>query len=112
MTIIQNHSHLIALAGLLNSLSDSSRLAIVHELSRGEARIADLVPRLGLAQSTISAHVGYLKEARLVYGRSEGRQIFYSLAYPEVLHLLQDAERILTLTDNETECSVFRGGIQ
>lgn len=108
--MIENASHLIALAGLLNSLSDSSRLAIVHELSRGEARVTDLVTKLGLAQSTISAHIAYLKESELITGRTEGRQMFYKLAFPEVIHLLRDAEHILSRTQSETKCTVFQKG--
>jgi ArsR family transcriptional regulator, cadmium/lead-responsive transcriptional repressor len=40
---------------LFRSLADPTRLAIVHELARGERRIVDLTGKLGLAQSTVSA---------------------------------------------------------
>ena len=67
------HTQLTTLASLLHSLSDSTRLAIIRKLTENEARVADLVDELGLAQSTVSAHIACLKDCRLVEGRIEGR---------------------------------------
>ena len=83
---------------LFRSLSDGTRLTIVRRLSQGEARVADLVGELGLAQSTVSAHVACLRDCNLVDGRPEGRQVFYFLARPEVLDLLAAAETVLAAT--------------
>ena len=47
---------------LFHSLSDATRLAIVHRLACGEARVLDLMAGLGLAQSTVSAHVACLRD--------------------------------------------------
>ena len=63
---------------LFHSLSDATRLAIVQRLAGGESRVVDLVAGLGLAQSTVSAHVACLRDCGLVVGRPEGRQVFYS----------------------------------
>jgi DNA-binding transcriptional ArsR family regulator len=89
-----------AAVALFHSLSDATRLAIVQRLARGEARVADLVAELGLAQSTVSAHVACLRDCALVVGRPQGRQVFYSLARPELLDLLGSAERLLAATGN------------
>lgn len=91
-------STLDSAAALFRSLSDSTRLAIVRRLAEGEARVADLVNGLGLAQSTVSAHVACLRDCKLVAGRPEGRQVFYSLARPELLAMLAAAEVVLTAT--------------
>lgn len=85
-------------AALFRSLSDVARLAIVRRLAQGEARVADLVDELGLAQSTVSAHVACLRDCQLVSGRPEGRQVFYSLARPELLDVLAAAEVVLAAT--------------
>lgn len=85
---------------LFHSLSDGTRLAIVRRLAEGEARVADLVGALGLAQSTVSAHVACLRDCGLVDGRPQGRQVFYSLARPELLDLLASAESLLAATGN------------
>jgi ArsR family transcriptional regulator len=85
---------------LFHSLSDGTRLAIVRRLAAGESRVADLVGELGLAQSTVSAHVACLRDCGLVQGRPQGRQVFYSLARPELLDLLASAETLLAATGN------------
>ncbi|MEX0789224.1 MAG: metalloregulator ArsR/SmtB family transcription factor [Actinomycetota bacterium] len=91
-------SDLSAAVALFRSLSDRTRLAIVRRLAGGEVRVADLVTELGLAQSTVSAHIACLRDCRLVDGRPEGRQIFYSLTRPELLDLLNSAETLLAAT--------------
>ena len=108
MIVPAQQQHLRALAALFHSLSDSTRLAIVHRLAAGEARVVDLVADLGLAQSTVSAHVACLKDCGLVDGRPAGRQIFYRLTIPELVHLLGDAETILDRTDQAVlDCPIF-----
>jgi len=87
-----------AAVALFHSLSDRARLAIVRRLTGGETRVADLVSELGLAQSTVSAHVACLRDCGLVVGRAQGRQVFYSLARPELLDLLAAAETLLAAT--------------
>lgn len=83
---------------LFHSLSDATRLAVLQRLVHGEVRVADLVAELGMAQSTVSAHVACLRDCRLVVGRPEGRQVFYSLARPELMDLLAAAETLLAAT--------------
>jgi DNA-binding transcriptional ArsR family regulator len=93
-----NSSNLDAAVALFHSLSDPARLAIVGRLAEGEARVVDLTGKLGLAQSTVSAHVACLRDCGLVTGRPEGRQMFYSLTHPELLDVLASAETLLAAT--------------
>ena len=85
-TTVDADSRVDAAVALFHSLSDATRLAIVRQLAGGEARVADLVAELGLAQSTVSAHVGCLRDCGLVQGRPQGRQVFYSLSRPELMN--------------------------
>ncbi|OPX05617.1 transcriptional regulator [Mycobacterium sp. AT1] len=93
-------SNVDAAVALFRSLSDPARLAIVRRLADGEARVADLIGDLGLAQSTVSAHVGCLRDCGLVTGRPDGRQMFYSLARPELMDVLASAQTLLAATGN------------
>jgi len=96
---------------LFRGLADPTRLAIVHELARGERRIVDLTRLLGLAQSTVSAHVACLRGCGLVDGRTVGRQSIYRLARPELLTVLGAAEELLAATGNAVDlCPVQAGG--
>ena len=94
-------------AALFRSLSDSNRLAIVQHLMLSPHRVADLVGHLGLAQSTVSAHVRGLRDRGLLSARVRGRATFYSLAEPELTAaLLQAAEALLATTaEVSVECS-------
>lgn len=99
MTMMQEERATLAPAtALFRGLADPVRLAIVRQLASGEARVVDLERRLGLAQSTVSAHLGCLRECGLVEYRAVGRQSFYSLTRPELMDLLTSAETLLAAT--------------
>ncbi|SNR85759.1 transcriptional regulator, ArsR family [Haloechinothrix alba] len=102
------HTDLDAAVSLFHSLSDSTRLAIVHRLAMGRARVTDLVGELGLAQSTVSKHIACLRGCGLVDGEPEGRQTFYALVRPELLDVLTAAESVLDATGNAvTLCPTY-----
>ncbi|WP_425595101.1 ArsR/SmtB family transcription factor [Propioniciclava sinopodophylli] len=86
-------------AALFHGLSDPSRLAILQHLTFGEHRVRDLTEHLGLAQSTVSAHLACLRECGLVASRPQGRASVFSLvSAPELLAVLAAAERLLATT--------------
>jgi DNA-binding transcriptional ArsR family regulator len=58
----------------------------------------DLTRELELPQSTVSSHLACLRDCALVTSRAEGRQMFYSLAHPELIELLTAAEQLLETT--------------
>ena len=58
----------------------------------------DLTEALGVAQGTVSGHLACLRDCGLIVGRPEGRQMFYSIAHPELMDLLGAAEQLLALT--------------
>ena len=72
-------------------------------MAQGEVRVAELTAELGLAQSTISAHVACLRDCGLVQGRTQGRSIYYSLTRPELMDLLAAAEDLLAATGNAVD---------
>ena len=86
-------------AALFHGLSDPSRLAILQHLTLGEHRVRDLTEHLGLAQSTVSAHLACLRDCGLVQSRPQGRASVFSLSRaPELLAVLDAAERLLSST--------------
>ena len=66
-------------AGLMRLLSDPTRLRVLGLLQPGEMNVTSLCNELGLAQPTVSHHLGLLRTARLVRTRRDGKQVFYSL---------------------------------
>ena len=90
---------LTAAACLFHGLSDVGRLRILQHLLLGEHRVSDLISHLGLAQSTVSAHVACLRDCGLLDVRREGRSAYYRLAHPAATaRLLRSAEQLLGLT--------------
>ena len=83
---------------LFRSLADPTRLRILQHLTLGEHRVVDLTGHLGLAQSTVSAHLACLRDCGLVASRPQGRASVFSLARPELLDLLSAAEKLLAAT--------------
>ena len=88
---------------LFRSLGDPTRLAIVHELAKGERRVVDLTRHLGLAQSTVSAHLALMRESGVVQSRALGRQSLYRLSRPELFTVLCAAESLLAASGNDVE---------
>lgn len=88
-----------AAACLFNGMSDPSRVAILRHLLLGEHNVAELTAHLGLAQSTVSAHLACLRDCGLVDSRPVGRASVFSLAHPDaVLKVFAAAEELLALT--------------
>ena len=88
-------------AALFRSLGDPARLEILRSLAVAPARVTDLVERLGLAQATVSAHLGCLRDCGLVSVQAVGRSSVYRLApavEPAVLALFAAGEQVLEAT--------------
>lgn len=64
---------------IFQALADPSRRAIFEALMRGEAAVKDLTARFEISQPAVSQHLARLKEAGLVNGRREGRQVYYGV---------------------------------
>lgn len=103
MTTVDSERALLRGAALFHGLADRNRLAIVRQLAHGERRVVDLTKALGVAQGTVSGHLACLRDCGLVVGRPEGRQMFYSIAHPELMDLLGAAEQLLALTGEAVE---------
>src|SRR3954454_16686153 len=87
---------LTAAACLFRSLGDPARLAILRHLALGEHRVVDLTTHLGLAQSTVSAHLACLRDCGLVESRPKGRASLFSLAHDaSIIGGLAAAEQLL-----------------
>ncbi len=67
------------LAELFRALSDTSRVRIVSTLVEGEMNVSSLADAVGISELAVSHHLRGLRQMRLVRGRKDGRQVFYSL---------------------------------
>jgi ArsR family transcriptional regulator len=60
-------------------LSDETRLALYLHLAGGDANVGALCEAVGLAQPTVSHHLGLLRRGRAVTAQRRGKQVVYSL---------------------------------
>ena len=102
--VVDEAASLLPAASLFHSLADPARLALLRHLSLGEHRVVDLTAHLGLAQSTVSAHLACLRDCGLVTSRPQGRASMFSLAAaPELIEVLAAAERLLAVTGDAVQ---------
>lgn len=81
---------------MFHALSDPTRLALLLAMLDGERRVTDLVATVRSSQSNVSNHLACLRECGLVVDRpAERRQVFYSIARPELFEVLAASERLL-----------------
>ncbi len=95
-------------AALFRSLGDPTRLAIVRHLAVGPARVTDIVGAVGLTQSSVSKHLGCLKDCGLVDSEPIGRASLFRLTQPALIDLLSAAETVLAATGQAVAlCPVY-----
>jgi len=106
---VDEQAALSAAACLFRSLGDPTRLQVLRHLAYGEHRVVDLTRHLGLAQSSVSAALGCLRDCGLATSRPQGRASLWSLTTkPELLGLLSAAERLLAATgDAVVLCPIY-----
>jgi ubiquinone/menaquinone biosynthesis C-methylase UbiE len=74
---------------VFKTLTDPTRMRVLFLLEREELAVQELVQILGVAQSTVSRHLGILREAGLLQDRREGTWIYYRFAQPAVTQWLE-----------------------
>lgn len=80
-----------AAADLLRALASPTRVAIVLSLRERVQCVHELVGHLGLSQPLVSQHLRVLKDAGVVRGHRNGREITYELLDDHVAHIVVDA---------------------
>ena len=80
--------------GALKVLANEDRLLLLCQLSQGEMSVGDLEAALDIHQPTLSQQLGVLRTEEIVNTRREGKRIFYSVADPNVMQVLEVLYRV------------------
>lgn len=88
------------IVSVLRLLADPTRIRLLSMLQVEERNVSGLCKQLGLAQPTVSHHLGLMREAGLLNTRRDGKQIFYSIN-----------REIITRDDTTRAMSVKVGGM-
>ena len=85
-----------AAARMLKLLASEQRLLLLCRLVEGETSVGDLAEHAKLAQSAASQHLGKMRAEGLVATRREAQTIYYRLADPAAMRVL------------DTLCDIYR----
>lgn len=80
--------------GALKILANVERLLLLCQLSQGEMCVGDLEAQLDIRQPTLSQQLGVLRNEGVVATRRDGKKIFYSVADPNLLQILEVLYRL------------------
>jgi len=73
---------------LMKVLSNPDRLLLLCQLALGEKRVGELEELVGIVQPTLSQQLGVLRDENLVSTRREGKNIYYQIASPQALAVM------------------------
>lgn len=83
------HSSVSDACTLLKILANEDRLLILCELNQGTRNVGELEELLGIHQPTLSQQLTVLREENLVATERRGKYIYYSLASPEAIKIME-----------------------
>jgi len=75
-------------ADLFRVLANPTRLMLLCHIAKGECSVGQMERALGLRQPGLSQQLGELRQKGLLQSRRESRSIFYAIADPRILTLL------------------------
>ncbi len=83
-----------AAVAALKVLANEDRLLLLCQLSQREMCVSELEEALNIHQPTLSQQLGVLRTEGVVNTRREGKRIYYSVANPDLLQVLDVLYRI------------------
>jgi DNA-binding transcriptional ArsR family regulator len=84
-----------AKAEFFRTLGHPARIRVLELLAERDRAVHELLDAIAIEPSNLSQQLSVLRMAGLVVQRRHGNEVIYSMALPEVRHLLQAARRIL-----------------
>lgn len=92
----------VAKAQLFRSLSHPVRIRILELLVVGEMPVSALRDEIGVEASSLSQHLGVLKQSGLVVSRRRSTGVAYEITDSAVAEFLGSARRVLASTMGRT----------
>jgi DNA-binding transcriptional ArsR family regulator len=76
------------------ALAHPLRIKVLDALRQGEVGVNELSGRLAVEQATLSQQLAVLRKSKIVVGRKEGQNVYYSARDPEIFRLLDVSRQI------------------
>jgi len=81
-------------AAIFAGLAEPSRLELLRLLAAGPRTVGELVDATGIRQPSVSKHLACLHGCGLLERERQGRTAVYSICRPDVVTLVEAAERL------------------
>ena len=81
-------------AARLRALAHPLRLAVLCQLGAGPMPVGDLVAATGASQSSLSQHLAKLRMMEILCCERRGQQIYYRLANPDYMQLIDTIRQV------------------
>jgi DNA-binding transcriptional ArsR family regulator len=101
-------SRYAARARVMKALAHPTRLFIVDELSRGERCVQELTDLVGADMSTVSKHLGVLKNSGIICDAKRGVQVYYRLRVGCITNFFSCVEAVLKSNARECHAMLMR----
>src|SRR5262245_15718750 len=88
---------------LFKALADRTRLRLINLIGNEEICVCFLVEVLSINQPKISRHLAYLRRARIVSARRDGKWMHYRMTSPPDAHAAGILNDVLTVLGNDQE---------
>ena len=75
-------------AKILRVIGHTDRLRLVEAMEHHPKSVTELMRELKLSQVNVSKHLAVLKKNNIVQSRAQSNFRVYSIAYPNVIHVL------------------------
>lgn len=82
-------------ARVISSLAHPSRLLIVEALEQGERTVTELTEIVGSDISTVSRHLGVLRNAGIIASRKDSNKVLHRLLTPCLTKFLECVELVI-----------------
>lgn len=80
---------------ICKAFANSTRLHILDLLGKRDWSAAEIQKKLGISKANLSQHAMVLRSAGVVVRRREGKNVYFSLAMPEVKKACQLIQHVL-----------------
>jgi ArsR family transcriptional regulator, arsenate/arsenite/antimonite-responsive transcriptional repressor len=88
---------------LFKALADRTRLRIINLIGNEEICVCFLVEVLSVNQPKVSRHLAYLRRAKVVSARREGKWMHYRMVAPPDNHAATILSELRTILQNDQE---------
>ena len=82
-------------AELCKAFANPVRLQIINKVCNCECPASELQDSLSISKANLSQHIAVLRSAGVILTRRQGKQLFYSLAIPEVKQACDLVRKVL-----------------